>query len=102
MALNSLKALSPAVECFPRVFDMVLKCIVTTSTEVFSLHIGSEPESAHVGCMSEWSINSCVWCAHNLSADLLEVDCVVLNVSTNRVLPVVLSAESVSDNNFFL
>ena len=102
MALNSLKALSPAVECLPWVLDGVLKCIVTTSTKVFSLHIGSEPESAYVGCMSEWSINGSFWWAHNLCTDLLEVNCVVFNVSTERVLSIILSIESVSDNNLFL
>ena len=102
MALNSLKALSPAVECLPWVLDGVFKCIITTSTNVFSLHIGSEPESANVGCMSEWSINGSFWWAHNLCTDLLEVNCVMLNVSTERVLSIILSTESVSDNNFFL
>ena len=81
---------------------MVFECIVASSANEFSLHIGSEPEGAHVVCSSYWSRNSVLWIAYNLTSDLLEISSIMFDVGTNRELVIILGTKLVSDNGFCL
>ena len=101
LAHRPFKALSPAVQGFPGVFDAI-KCIVTTCSKEFSLHISSEPCSACVACSCYWPSNALLWCPYNLATDLIEIYGVVFNVTANGVLSIPRSTKLVSDNYLFL
>ena len=92
LSLDSFETIGPAVECFPRVTDTILKFVVASSSNELSLDVSSQPEGAII----------VLWRADRLNTDLLEVHSVVLNVSTKRVLFLILSVQLVLDKYFLL
>ena len=79
-----------------------IKCIVTTSTEEFPLHVEPEPGSACVACSRNWSSNALLWCPHKLTSDLFEIYGVMLNMAANVELSIPLSTDLVSDDRLLL